>query len=158
MKPPEFSYLKPESPQEALAALAAEGEAARLLAGGQSLLPMLNMRLLAPAVLVDIGALAALDTIRVAGGAVEIGAAVTQARLAAWPGLAEAAPLLGLALPFVGHFQTRNRGTVVGSIAHADPAAELPLCLVALGGEVELHSARRRRRLAAEDFLTGTLT
>ncbi len=158
MKPAEFDYLRPASPEEALAALAEAGEEARLLAGGQSLMAMLNMRLVQPALLIDIGALAALDFVRLEKDALVIGAAVTQGALERRASLAEEVPLLALALPFLGHYQTRNRGTVCGSIAHADPSAELPLALVALEGAVMLRSARRRRTLAAADFFAGMLT
>jgi 2-furoyl-CoA dehydrogenase FAD binding subunit len=119
---------------------------------------MLNMRLADPALVVDIGRLPLLARITVDGDRLVVGAAVTQAALERWPGLAKQAPLLAAALPWVGHFQTRNRGTVCGSIAHADPSAELPLCLVTLGGEVVLRSVRARRTVAAEQFFTGMLT
>jgi 2-furoyl-CoA dehydrogenase FAD binding subunit len=145
MKPAAFDYLCPETPEEALAALAAAGEEARLLAGGQSLMAMLNMRLAQPRLVIDIGRLEALRYIRTEGDALVVGAAATQASLQDRPSLAEDAPLLALALPSVGHYQTRNRGTVCGSVAHADPSAELPLCLVALGGEVVLRSAPAAR-------------
>jgi 2-furoyl-CoA dehydrogenase FAD binding subunit len=158
MKPAPFDYLRPQTVEEGLAALAAHGEAARVLAGGQSLMAMLNMRLAAPALVVDIGRLSALDRIAVEGDRLVVGAAVTQAALERWPGLAERVPLLAAALPWVGHFQTRNRGTVCGSVAHADPSAELPLCLAVLGGEVVLRSVQARRSVPAERFFTGTLT
>jgi 2-furoyl-CoA dehydrogenase FAD binding subunit len=158
MKPASFDYLKPETPEEALAALAEAGDAARLLAGGQSLIAMLNMRLVQPALLIDITGLASLDRLRLEEDALVIGAAVTQGALERRATLAEEVPLLAEALPSVGHYQTRNRGTVCGSIAHADPSAEVPLVLVALKGEVLLRSARGRRRLAAADFFTGMLT
>lgn len=158
MKPAAFDYLRPESPEEALAALAEAGEEARLLAGGQSLMAMLNMRLVQPALLIDIGRLAALDAIRLEADALVVGAAVTQGALERRASLAEEVPLLAELLPFLGHYQTRNRGTVCGSIAHADPSAELPLALVALEGSVTLRSARRRRTLAASDFFAGMLT
>jgi 2-furoyl-CoA dehydrogenase FAD binding subunit len=158
MKPAPFDYLRPTSPDEAVAALAAEGEGARLLAGGQSLMAMVNMRLVQPALLIDISGLRALDYIRLDGDALTIGAAATQAALEQRAGLADEVPLLALALPFLGHYQTRNRGTVCGSIAHADPSAELPLALVALGGEVLLRSRRSRRTVAARDFFTGMLS
>src|SRR5262249_30875547 len=150
MKPPPFDYLRPQTVDEGLAALADYGEDARVLAGGQSLMAMLNMRLAAPALVVDIGRLSALDRIAVEGDRLGVGAAATQAALDRWPGLAERAPLLAAALPWVGHFQTRNRGTVCGSIAHADPSAELPLCLAVLGGEVVLLSVVGRRSVAAD--------
>jgi 2-furoyl-CoA dehydrogenase FAD binding subunit len=158
MKPAAFDYLRPQSPEEAVGALANAGEAARLLAGGQSLMAMVNMRLVQPALLIDISGLRALDYLRLDGDALTVGAAATQAALERRAALAEEVPLLALALPWLGHYQTRNRGTVCGSIAHADPSAELPLCLVALGGEVLLRSRRSRRSLPARDFFTGMLS
>ena len=158
MKPKGFDYLRAESIEEALRALAGEGEDARILAGGQSLGAMLNMRLAEPKVLIDITGIESLSYIRAEDSALEVGAATTQAELAAWPGLAERAPLLSAALPFVGHFQTRNRGTVCGSIAHADPSSELPLCMATLGGEVVLVSARGKRVLPASGFQLGILS
>ena len=158
MKPRAFTYLRPDSVDEAVQALAQHGEAARVVAGGQSLTAMLNFRLLEPEFLLDIARLPALDSIALTDGCLEVGAAVTQAKLLAWPGLAQAVPLLAQALPWVGHFQTRNRGTVCGSIAHSDPSSELPLVLATLGGEVVLRSARGTRRLAAAEFQTGLLS
>ena len=158
MKPARFDYLRAGGAEEAVAALAEAGDAARLLAGGQSLMPMLNMRLVQPEILVDIGGIVALQAIEIAEGALEIGAGVTQAMLGQHASLTRDAPLVATALPHLGHFQTRNRGTVCGSLAHADPSAELPLCLVALGGDVVLRSAKGQRVVAAEDFLLGALT
>ena len=158
MKPASFDYLRPDTPDEAVAALAEHGADARILAGGQSLMVLLNMRLARPKLLVDIARLDALSDCRVERGALLVGASVTQAALQARPRLAQEAPLLAAALPWVGHYQTRNRGTVCGSIAHADPSAELPLCFLALGGEVVLRARRHRRTLPAEAFLLGMLT
>jgi 2-furoyl-CoA dehydrogenase FAD binding subunit len=158
MKPRRFDYVRPDSADEAVAALAEYGDAASVLAGGQSLMAMLNLRLAEPAVLIDIASLKELDYVRVADGKVEVGAAVTQNRLKNWPELAGKLPLLAAALPFVGHFQTRNKGTVCGSVAHADPSSEIPLVLAMLGGEVVLRSHRGVRVLAAADFQRGTLT
>lgn len=158
MKPAPFDYLRADSVEEALDVLHEAGDEARVLAGGQSLAPMLNMRLVRPAILVDIARLRPLDRIEADEAAVEVGAASTQASLAAWLGGATRHPLLSAVLPHVGHYQTRGRGTVCGSIAHADPSAELPLCLAALGGEVLLRSRRKRRRIAAADFFQGTLS
>jgi len=159
MKPRPFDYARPDTVEEALALLAEYGDDARILAGGQSLVAMLNLRLIEPAVLIDISRLAGLDTIRDAGGYIEVGAAVTQNRLLAWPGLAQKLPLVAAALPFVGHFQTRNKGTVCGSIAHADPSSELPLSLAVLEGAVVLRSKVRGERVVAADaFLQGMLT
>jgi len=158
MKPAPFDYLRPDDEEDALEALAEAGDDARLLAGGQTLMPMLNMRLVEPAVLIDISRLAGRDGIEDDGDAIEVGAAATQARLEAWPTLAERAPLLARTLPLLGHLQTRSRGTVCGSIAFADPSAELPLCLATLGGEVVLRSRAGERTLPAAAFQTGMLS
>ena len=158
MKPPRFDYVRAASVEEAVETLAEHGEDARVLAGGQSLVAMLNMRLLAPAVVVDISRVPALATITRTRNAIEIGAAVTQAAALWFDGLAAQLPLLARALPFVGHRQTRARGTVCGSIAHADPSSELPLCLAALDGEVVLRSVRGTRVAAAGEFQQGMLT
>ena len=158
MKPPRFDYVRAASVDEVVETLAEHGDDARVLAGGQSLVAMLNMRLLAPAVVVDISRLSALATIARAGDAIEIGAAVTQAAAERFDGLATHLPLLARALPFVGHYQTRACGTVCGSIAHADPSSELPLCLAALDGEVVLRSTRGTRVVPAGDFQCGVLT
>ena len=158
MKPMAFDYLRADTLEEALEALRQDGEDARVLAGGQSLIAMLNLRLVKPAVLIDISRLESLSYIREDGAMVEVGAATTQAELLRWPGLAAKLPLLALALPHVGHYQTRNKGTVCGSIAHADPSSELPLCLALLGGEVVLRSARGKRTLPAAQFQTGMLS
>ncbi len=158
MKPRPFDYLRPDTVDEAIALLAEYGDDARVLAGGQSLVPMLNLRLIEADALIDISRIAALDVIRDGGDKIEIGAAVTQNKLLAWPQLAEKLPLLAAALPHVGHFQTRNKGTVCGSIAHADPSSELPLALTLLGGEIALKSQRGERVLAAQDFHKDMLT
>jgi len=150
MKPPPFAYVRPDSLEEALAALAQAGDDAKVLAGGQSLVPALNMRLLRPALLVDVNRIPGLDGVERRSGSLVAGATVRQAdaRLREHPLLAEA-------LPCIGHFVTRNRGTVCGSIAHADAAAELPVALVACGGSVIVESGRGRREIAAEDFFLG---
>jgi len=158
MKPRPFDYVRPDTIDEAVAVLAEYGEEARVLAGGQSLLAMLNLRLADPGVLVDITRIAALDEIRDLGDKIEVGAAVTQNRLLAWPHLTAKLPLLAAALPFVGHFQTRNKGTVCGSVAHADPSSEIPLSLAVLAGEVVLRSQRGTRVLAASAFQKDMLT
>ncbi|SMH38372.1 FAD binding domain-containing protein [Azospirillum agricola] len=158
MKPAPFDYLRPATVADALAALAAGGDDARVIAGGQSLMPMLNMRLVQPRLLIDLGGLSELRTLRAEDGWLTIGAAVTQAQALARATLKDEVPLLAAALPWVGHVQTRNRGTLCGSAAHADPSAEVPLCLVATGGEVVLRNARRRRIVAAADFFLGPLT
>ena len=159
MKPRPFDYARPDTVEEVLALLAEYGDDARILAGGQSLLPMLNLRLIDPAALIDISRIAGLDAIRDRGDIIEIGAAVTQNKLMAWPQLKLKLPLLAAALPFVGHFQTRNKGTVCGSIAHADPSSEIPLALAVAGGAVVLRSQQRGERvLAAEAFQQDMLT
>jgi 2-furoyl-CoA dehydrogenase FAD binding subunit len=158
MKPRRFDYVRPDSVDEAVAVLAEHGDAASVLAGGQSLMAMLNLRVAEPAVLVDIARILELDYIRIDDDKVEVGAAVTQNELKRWSQLAGKLPLLAAALPFVGHFQTRNKGTVCGSIAHADPSSEIPLALATLGGEVVLRSQRGARVLAASDFQRGMLT
>jgi 2-furoyl-CoA dehydrogenase FAD binding subunit len=158
MKPRPFDYLRPETVEEALGLLANYGDDARILAGGQSLVPMLNLRIVEAQALIDISRIAALDTIADRGDTIEIGAAVTQNRLLAWPQLAEKLPLVAAALPHVGHFQTRNKGTVCGSVAHADPSSEIPLALAVLGGEVVLKSQRGERVLPAKDFQKDMLT
>lgn len=157
MKPPRFDYVRVDSADEAVALLRRHGDEARILAGGQSLMAVLNMRFAEPRLLVDVSRCPDLDFIRVEGDELVIGAAVTQAAVEGRQGLAEEVPLLALAIPHIGHIQTRNRGTVCGSIAHAEPSAELPLVLAALGGSVTLRSARGRRTLAAADFQLGML-
>jgi 2-furoyl-CoA dehydrogenase FAD binding subunit len=157
MKPRPFTYLRPASVGEALQALGRYREDARIIAGGLSLVPMMNFRLIEAKVLIDISGLAPLAYIREDGGDIEIGAATTQSDVFAWPKLAASLPLLGAAMPHIGHFQTRSRGTVCGSIAHSDPSSELPLCLATLNGSVVLQSARGRRVLPAREFQTGML-
>jgi 2-furoyl-CoA dehydrogenase FAD binding subunit len=157
VKPARFDYVRVESAEEAWTLLAQHGSAARILAGGQSLVAMLNMRLAQPELLIDISRVDELAYIRADGGALAIGAAATQSELEALPGLRERVPLAALALPSISHVQVKNKGTVCGSIAHADPSAELPLVLAALGGEVVLASAARQRRVAAVDFFQGML-
>ena len=158
MKPAPFDYLLAESMDEALAALAEAGDAGRVIAGGQSLMAILNMRLARPDLLVDISRIPGLAEIRRHDDHVEIGAGVTQAMLLEWPELADTIPLLHHALPHVGHIQTRNRGTVCGSLCHADPSSEIPLVLATLGGEVVLQSKAGRRVLKASEFQVGMLT
>jgi 2-furoyl-CoA dehydrogenase FAD binding subunit len=157
MKPAAFDYVRAESVNEVLEGLSQQGGNARVLAGGQSLMAMLNMRLAKPKLLIDIMRLKELNRIEERAGVVTIGAGVRQATLLAWPELARTLPLLALALPWVGHVQTRSRGTICGSLAHADPSAEMPLALIALGGEVHLRNARRRRRVAANEFFLGLM-
>jgi 2-furoyl-CoA dehydrogenase FAD binding subunit len=158
MKPRPFEYARPDTADEAVALLAEHGEEARILAGGQSLMAMMNLRLADPAMLIDIARIAELSHIRDRGDTIEVGAAVTQNKLLAWPELKAKLPLLAAALPHVGHFQTRNKGTVCGSIAHADPSSEIPLSLALLEGEVVLRSRRDERVLKAAAFQLDMLT
>lgn len=158
MKPPVFDLVIAQDLGEALDHLSRAGGSAKIMAGGQSLMPMLNMRLVAPSVVIDISRIAELSYIRRNDKFVEIGAATTQRELSIWPDLKTALPLLALAIPHIGHFQTRNRGTICGSICHADPSSELPLCLATLGGEVVLRRGRRQRILPAGEFQSGMLS
>ena len=158
MKPPRFAYVRPDSIDEALEALAETGADASLLAGGMSLGAMLNMRLASPDLVIDINRIPGQDGVEDTEAGVRTGCLLRQADAMRHSTLAEAVPLLALALPHVGHMQTRNRGTLCGSVAHADPSAEVPLCLVALGGAVELASRGGSRRVAAAEFFEGLLT
>jgi CO/xanthine dehydrogenase FAD-binding subunit len=156
MKAAPFEYVRPRSVEEACAALAADPDAV-IVAGGQTLVPMMAMRLARPTRLVDIARIPELQGIRDDGGAIAIGAATFQARAAADPLIAGKVPLLAAALPWVGHAATRNRGTVGGSVANADPAAEIPLVLVTLTGNVILRDAAGSRAIAADAFFVGPM-
>jgi aerobic carbon-monoxide dehydrogenase medium subunit len=159
MKPAPFHYVAAHSLDEALAVKAAHGDEARFLAGGQSLVPTMNFRLAQPAVLIDINPLSALDVINVSdGGAVSIGALTRYRRLERDPRIAAHQPLVAQALPHVAHPQIRNRGTLGGNLAHADPASEMPAVVVALGGRLIARSPRGERTIAAADFFRGALT
>jgi carbon-monoxide dehydrogenase medium subunit len=158
MKPPRFDYLVPRSLDEALGLLAQHGEEAKVLAGGQSLVPLLNFRLVRPAHVVDLNEIPGLDTIRVDDGRLAIGAMTRQRQAETSALVRERCPLLAEAMPQVGHVQIRNRGTVGGSLAHADPAGELPAVVAALDGELVLRSRRGERRLAPHEFFVGYLT
>lgn len=158
MKPVAFEYCQPETTDEALALLAEFGEDACVLAGGLSLAAMLNMRLVRPTAVIDINRVPDLAAIEIGDTSVRTGALVRQADLMASKIAMEALPLLALALPHVGHYQTRSRGTVGGSVAHADPSAEIPLSLLVLGGEVLLRSRNKKRRISSADFFQGLLT
>ncbi len=157
MKPPPFEYFEPTSVDEALALLREHGEEAKLLAGGQSLVPLLNFRLARPRYLIDLNRIPALSYIRQQNGGLAIGA-MTRQRVVESSELARArCPLLFEAMPLIGHFQIRNRGTIGGSLAHADPAAELPAVVMALGGELVAQRAGGRRVFPPERFFTGYL-
>ena len=158
MKPASFDYLCAETLDEALDALNEHGDDAKVIAGGQSLMPMLNIRLVKPAILVDISRVGELDYTKTNDKRFEIGGIVTQGHLARNNALHAIVPLLAKALPHIGHFQTRNRGTVCGSLCHSDPSSEIPLCLATLGGQVVLRSKRRERTIDAADFQIDMLT
>jgi carbon-monoxide dehydrogenase medium subunit len=153
MKPQSFEYRAPGSLDEALDLLAEHGEAASVLAGGQSLVPLLNLRLARPALLVDINRLPGLDTVRVGAGTVALGALVRHRALERPPEPGPLGRLLARVAPWVGHPPIRNRGTVCGSLAHADPAAEWSLVGLAAGGQVSLASAGGQRRLGVDALL-----
>ncbi|MGA8822835.1 MAG: xanthine dehydrogenase family protein subunit M [Pseudolabrys sp.] len=153
MKPAPFAYKKARSLDEAVALLVEKD--ARLLAGGQSLIATLNMRLSVPSLLIDINGLSALDGITVKGGAVEIGALTRHAQAERSDVIAKQAPLIARAIPHIGHPAIRNRGTLGGSIAFADPAAELPACLLALDGEIDATGPKGKRTIKAQDFFKG---
>lgn len=157
MKPSPFAYHSPESVEDAIDVLGELGHDGKVLSGGQSLLPLLNMRLAAPAAIVDINRLDELDTIEVTDDAVRVGARARQRTLERHAAAADAQPLLREALGWVAHPVVRNRGTVVGSVVHADPAAEMTGVLVLLDGEVELRSRDGSRSVPAADFLIGPL-
>ena len=158
MKSAAFTYVRARDVDEVLAVLAQHGEDARILAGGQSLVPMMNMRIVTPAILIDINEAEGLSGIDVGRDKVRIGATARQFSALEHDGLRRSVPLLPRALHHVGHFQTRNRGTLCGSVAHADPSAETPLALLVLQGEVELRSSRGRRSVAADRFFRSALT
>jgi aerobic carbon-monoxide dehydrogenase medium subunit len=158
VKPSPLRLERPRSLEEALALLAEHGDDAKVIAGGQSLVPLLNFRLAAPAVLVDLNQVPALALIDIAEGSVRVGALCPQRDLERHAAALAACPLLQLALPFVGHVATRNRGTVGGSIAHADAAAELPLLLQTLAGEVEVTGPAGARLVPSEEFFVSHLT
>ena len=158
MKPAKFAYHAPSSLDEALSLLQRYGGEARVLAGGQSLIPMMNFRLAAPAALVDLNRLPDLDYIKHENGVVRIGAMTRQRKLEFSPVIAERLPLLRDAIRLVGHLPTRSRGTIGGSLAHADPAAELPMMLQVLEGEVVARGPGGERVIKAGDLFRSILT
>jgi aerobic carbon-monoxide dehydrogenase medium subunit len=155
VKPAPLAYARAASLDQVFDLLARHGDEARLLAGGQSLVPTLNLRLSAPALLIDINGLDELAGIAVEDGGLRIGALTRQRMVEESVEVARHAPLLKLAMPYVAHPAIRNRGTIGGSIALADPAAELPACAVALGAEIELRGADGSRRVEAAQFFRG---
>jgi 2-furoyl-CoA dehydrogenase FAD binding subunit len=155
MKAPPFAYVRPATLDDVLAEL--EGGDAKVLAGGQSLVPVLAMRLGRPATLVDINSVAELHGFEAVAGSLRIGAAVRQ-RTVERAAETRAVPLIGMALPFVGHRELRSRGTVVGSLAHADPAAELPAVAACLDATIEVAGPAGRKRVSAGEFFAGAMT
>jgi CO/xanthine dehydrogenase FAD-binding subunit len=158
MKPASFEYYRPESLGEALQLLSEYRETGRPLAGGQSLVPMMNFRLARPAQLIDINGLRELDFLKVENGDLRIGAMTRQRELERSAAVASGWPLLQEATRHIGHVHIRNRGTVGGSIAHAYPSAELPLVMVALGASFVLRSVNGERIIPAKDFILGAMT
>lgn len=158
MKPAPFEYVRPASLPDALEALARHGSRGRILAGGQSLVPMMNLRLVKPEVLVDINRVPGLADIRVDGAELVIGALARHTKLLESPLVAQHAPLVADAYPWVAHGPIRNRGTLGGNISHADPASEMPAVLAACDAKVVVRSAKAARTLAASEFFTGALS
>jgi CO/xanthine dehydrogenase FAD-binding subunit len=158
MKPPAFDYVVADSVEMAAAALAEAGSDAKIIAGGQSLVPMLNFRLLRPSVLVDINRIAGLAGIAETGNAIRVGALTRHYQLETSPVVARHLPVLSCAMTHVAHLAIRNRGTIGGSLSHADPAAELPMMALLLGAELDIASTSGKRTVAARDFLLGALT
>ena len=156
MKPPPFKYLAPDSLEQALELMAQYGKEAKLLAGGQSLIPAMNFRVAQPAVLVDLNRITALDYIHTQGdGSLAVGAMTRQRELEFDPQIAARVPLLHECMPHVAHPQIRNRGTLGGSLAHADPAAELPVVAVASSARMRAQSSQGERWVEADQFFQG---
>jgi carbon-monoxide dehydrogenase medium subunit len=154
MKPPVFAYHRAAHLDDALSVLAEHGDEAKVLAGGQSLVPMLNLRLARPGVLVDVNRIG-LNELTAQNGTLRLGALVRHRTLEEHPQVLRDAPLLAAAAPLIGHPPIRARGTLGGSLAHADPAAELPTAALALGAAIQLASSAGRRTVAAHDFFLG---
>ena len=157
MKPALFDYARPGTLQEVLALLGKHGDDAKLIAGGQSLVPVMNLRLATPALLIDLNGVQELAGIRHEADMLHIGAMTRQRELIASPVIAEHAPLLAQAVPNIGHVQTRSRGTIGGSLSHADPASELPLSMVTLNATFTISSVRGQRIVAAREFFQGAM-
>ncbi len=158
MKPPVFDYHDPETVEEALDLLAEHGDEGKVLAGGQSLVPLLNFRLAHPEHLIDLNRIGALAGIRRQDGSLRVGAMTRQATMEHSTLVAENWPLLNEALTYVAHAQIRNRGTIGGSVAHADPAAELPVAFTALDARVQVRSAKGERTIEIADLFVTHLT
>jgi len=155
MKPASFRYFAPTTIDETLALLSEHGDEAKILAGGQSLVPTMNFRLAMPAILIDINRLGELSYVESRNGNLALGALTRQRTLERDTQIAQFAPLVAETMPFVAHPQIRNRGTVGGSLAHADPAAELPAVMIALDAKFKLSSRSAERWFEARDFFTG---
>jgi carbon-monoxide dehydrogenase medium subunit len=155
MKASAFSYARATSVGNALELLAAHGDGAKVLSGGQSLMPAMNLRLISPELLVDIGDLGELRGVELVGGMLRIGALTRHVELLNSPEIAKHAPLLSEAIAHVAHPAIRNKGTLGGSLAHADPASELPACMLALSAAIVVRGQTGERRIAAKDFFTG---
>ncbi|MCW5747926.1 MAG: xanthine dehydrogenase family protein subunit M [Alphaproteobacteria bacterium] len=158
MKPPPFDYVVADSVEAAVALLGQSAGEAKIIAGGQSLVPMLNFRLLRPALLVDINAIAALSFVEDAGHEIRIGALTRHRQLETSPVIATHLPVIAEAMGHVAHLAIRNRGTIGGSLSHADPAAELPMLALLLDARLEIASGGGRRDVAAGDFFRGALS
>jgi len=157
VKPAPFDLHRPTGLEEALTLLALHAETAKVIAGGQSLVPLMNLRMATPAILIDLGRIECLRGIALEGDRLVLGATLRQAQLLRDPLIAAHAPLLRAAARHIGHVQTRSRGTLGGSVAHADPAAELPVALIALDAMLTLRSGRGTRQLRARNFFEGAL-
>ncbi|MBB4570966.1 FAD binding domain-containing protein [Rhizobium leucaenae] len=157
MKPAQFDYIAPTTVEEAAAALAASAGDGKIIAGGQSLMPMINFRLVKPAILIDINRIVGLDKIEFDRGRLKIGATVRHRMTATDALVARHLPIIRDAMRHVAHMTVRNRGTFCGSVAHADPAAEMPLMTRFLNGTIIAFSERGERRIPAADFFTGSL-
>jgi CO/xanthine dehydrogenase FAD-binding subunit len=158
VKPPAFAYHRPDTLSEALALLEQLGDEAKILAGGQSLVPLMNFRLSAPANLIDINGIAELAGVSVERGMPRLGALTRHRELEHTAAIRQAAPMLAQAAPFIGHPQIRSMGTLGGSLSHADPAAELPGVVLALDATILVHSARGERAVPAAEFFTSHFT
>jgi aerobic carbon-monoxide dehydrogenase medium subunit len=158
VKPAPFDYHAPETVEDCLSVLAQHGDEAKILAGGQSLVPMLALRLARPEVLVDVNRVRELAAVRRENGSLVVGATTRHATLERDPEIAAASPLLARVAPHIGHFQIRNRGTLGGSLAHADPAAELPAVVRVLDAEIEVSGPNGTRRIPAADFFETVFT
>lgn len=158
MKPAPFEYFAPDSVEEVVSLLSEHGDEGKILAGGQSLIPLLALRLASPTVVIDLNRVAALDHVSHEGGTLRIGALTRHRTIERLPGLAQTCPMLSDAVELVGHVAIRNRGTVVGSMAHADPAAEWPALALALDAEFDVVGPNGSRTIPAESFFVTYLT